>query len=272
MPGFQEFVQKLYPKSTIINSEVFSEPRGGPLTGLRLGKTLGQGAMGSVTEIVDVPTDRLFAIRETSFSIDRFILVQNKLSKFRIAPQIFYKAEVERRSRVQYIMIMDIISMPVETFLLNGGSPSELATALKCLLDKKYLLGMLHGDMHLQNVVFLKDGSLGFIDFDFSKFNIAPEINVLDFIPIFGSIKDISRSKKIKPKLLSLFTNQILDYYRDRFNMVIDMNLVQYKKGGGYEYGSSARGILDSYSRSSSFSTKTFQKFFPNFRPPKIVK
>lgn len=159
------------------------------------------------------------------------IRVQETLAEYQMAPKIYTFC---RLSKEYYMLIMD----PIHDILCNvvakkltDRQQDSVARALECLLNKKFFLSLLHGDMHCGNIAVLRDKkTLGFIDFDFVVENVRPAIyNILDFIPLMGSLLEIKGTERI--------LRALHNYYLKTFN--VNLNLARFqrrKTGGGFEY------------------------------------
>lgn len=244
----------------------FSTPAGGPVGPIKKGDLAGQGVVASVYFAREVATNRKFAVRVTPSGHNTEI--HSTLARFGIAPELFYQVELQHPDgRVLTVIIMDEISDTLEN-IINGPrmDVQRVGGALECILDKKYLLSILHGDFHGGNIVLLKDGNtLGLIDFDFSIMPVKPIVNVLDFIPLLTWLKLRANVNSIK------LLNHLVKYYKDTFDMTIDkMKLVE-KQGGGFEYADK-NVIINSYFAIKSLARPIsgIAKLFPNFKEPLI--
>lgn len=173
-------------------------------------------------------------LKDYSEQIDKDLAINKYLSHYEMAP-VVHKVGLIRNLKSDkdnvYIILMDPVT-DLNSFLKSKPSIPSLLEAFDCLLGKKYLLKFLHGDMHTENIVILKDGvTLGFIDFDFSLFKVTNEYNVLDFVPLIASIKGMEYGSQ-KTELLK----GICDYYKKTFSLEIDIANIHNLKHGGYEY------------------------------------
>jgi hypothetical protein len=188
--------------------------------------------------------------------------LQNTLASYEMAPRVYYVGTVSDKLK---FLIMDKIQATLESYLAGPFNPNKLYIAIKCLLDKKTLLGLLHGDMHTGNIAVLKDGStLGYIDFDFSiQYPVMRTITVLDFIPFVGSFISARQTDRLKK-----LTQLVLAYYKDTFRIDIEPRFI--KKSNGYSYQG-----LDSYIKlgvNSEYNmTQRLYKVFFHVRLPEVV-
>lgn len=194
------------------------------------------------------------------------IQLQQTLSRYAMAPEVLYSGIVPN-FKMSFTIIETISGTFADYINTVKFKPENLFEALKCLLDKKYLLGFIHGDMNLANVVILKDGStLGFIDFDWSFFALKKELNFLDAIPLIGDmISSAFRSKRTLDLL-----NRIKKYYSTTFGIIIDIEKITHPRSGGYYYG---KYDLSSYivDKELDVILKIVKKTFPSLKLPRIV-
>ena len=240
----------------------FHEYQSLPIRGerVRVVKQLGAGVYAKVYLVKDEISGFEFAVRVSKKEDVSKTNVSAILATYAMAPVIYYTGDFKSKKEVVSVIVMDYIQDTLWN-LRKQLSEREMYTALECLLDKKYLLGFLHGDMHLGNIVLLKDGkTLGFIDFDFSYFKAPPKYNILDFIPLIGSMIK-SRDTKLKK-----VAKQLIVYYKNRFNITIQES--QFKdrpKVGGYYYSSF---YLNSYTRAELVH---FDQVFPMLKLPIVA-
>ncbi len=191
-------------------------------------------------------TGRLFALR-LSLNIPIEIERQMELAHHQMAPQIHYVGTIG----ALMFTFMDPIRDTLEK-LLQYEIVSELKTALVCLLDKKTRLNLLHGDMHVQNIVLLDDGkTLGFIDFGSTFYPKSSLLTTLDFIPLILSVRDQN------------LRAELLQYYKDRHNMDIEVNKLVQINGGRYNGLSSYI-----YQKDQEQLVQNLRREFPNIQMP----
>jgi hypothetical protein len=228
-------ILKVYGSGT--NSVVLKASRGGNISAIRIG-----------TE---------------KWTPDKEYLRQT-LESYKMAPEVELIVGVTGAPSLT-LSVEGVIAEDFKTFLEKKPNERMTESALKCLLDKKYVLGMLHGDMHLENMAILEDGlTLGFIDFEFSELGLESIFTIPDFVPLLGSIKYFGKGTFLIP--------YILKYYKDTFNMDINMSKVKAWSRGGYIYD----GALISYKAlNPNWERETrakLAKMFPKLTLPKIIE
>lgn len=213
--------------------------------------------------------------------------IQNSIAKYEMAPEVDESMYAllnpaitrwfKKPPQSYYITFMDTIHSELPDFIQSVPT-TNLSRAFDCLLDKKYVSYLVHGDMHIENIVLLKDGrTLGFIDFDLSriiKSQEGREVGILDFIPLIESLKE---SKRPKSKRL---IEHLLQYYHRTFNISIKPENLQRRKGGGYEYAvKDNRGVmkLNSYvaiipAVEARGIIKNIKFIFPNLGLPVVTQ
>jgi hypothetical protein len=111
--------------------------------------------------------------------------------------------------------------------------------------------------MHCGNIAVLRDKkTLGFIDFDFVVENVNPIYNILDFIPLMGSLREIKGTERI--------LRALHDYYLKAFNVDIDLARIKRRQAGGYEYD-----VLNSYLAAIKAKPQV-KRVLPTIQVPKI--
>ena len=191
--------------------------------------------------------------------------IHRAVFKYAMSPKIYATGLVNKKS----FTIMDPIASDLFHYMSSDFNVAHISHAFKCLLDKKYVLGMLHGDMHVENIVILSDGiTLGFIDFDFSVLNIDPILTILDFIPLLGLLKTLVLNKPVV-----LLVAYLLQYYKDTFNISIKLEKINQILEGGFNYD----GKLNSYVKIADkvglkkTTSRDVLKCFPYLKLPKIT-
>jgi hypothetical protein len=209
-----------------------------PLQSIKLIEKLGEGGYATVYLLID-GLDRKFAARvegvvkkDSASQLECYkkLSTNNRL----MAPTLY----LFHSGRLGNIYIMDIIYGDLVSLVeRNLVSNNSLGSALECLLDKKYIHKFAHGDMHVSNIVVLKDGkTLGFIDFDLSDANpgdLAPALNFLDLIPLLGSLMELD---KVIPGSVTSVINFLLGYVLRVYQVHLDHKRIVRRDGGGYGY------------------------------------
>jgi hypothetical protein len=253
-----------YINGKLKEAQIIQIPAGGKIQALDFIKPLGSGVYASVYLARD-QLGREFAVRiaQRTAEAPTNIYSQVFFSKYTMAPPVFAYIMTE----AQIIIIMDLIQGSLED-ILETAPPEEFEGAFRCLLDKKYLLKVLHGDCWIGNIVVLRDGkTLGFIDFDFTLFDVPAKINILDFIPIIGSLKAFYKQRARR------LIDGLISYYKEKFDMSIDFSLIKGRpQKGGYGYYYNALDPLHSYVLSESSSLGAISAAFPKFKRPRITR
>lgn len=192
--------------------------------------SFGIGANAAVLEVQD-SKEETFALRISKTNDIEQINIQISLAKFAMAPELFYSG-MTKKPGISF-SIMERISETLSTYFeRKPGELNNIMLAMKCLLDKKFLLGFMHGDAHPTNIAILSDGTtLGFIDFDWSFFISDPRfafLNILDFIPLIGSF--LKRGQRS-------FTLRLINYYEGMFNIKIIQDRFSFPPNEGIRYG-----------------------------------
>jgi len=191
----------------------------------------GRGSYGLVLKVENKKSEKfaLKLLRSEPGAIHEF-RIQKDFAEYNMSPQIidFKNREFElHKTKLKWVQaLMEPIDSTIYGWLVEKKhlelNSIELLEGLKCLFKKKYLLKYnkpyLHGDMHIQNVVVLKDGkTLGFIDFGLTS-RAQPMYQILDFITLLTSLKsmlDIFDPNSIYPKLLKKIKTSRFDSYID---------------------------------------------------------
>ena len=166
---------------------------------------------------------------------------------------------------------------------------STVANTLICLLNKKYVAGFFHQDMHVGNLCVLNDGNtLGFIDFGLSSFvpttNAQFRLILLDFIPLVSSFTVKSSNADLVAKYKLLNQNLVL-FYQNYYNMTVCLDRfnripTNFPAGGGEAYNLfpekqlNAKDVyVHSYKSidSTHCSMEQFDRFFPHITLPSLV-
>lgn len=172
--------------------------------------------------------------------------IQKLFARDRMAPKIFLydiqKVDIGNGEEGQNIVkfgraLMNYIHCTLKEYILKNPSDTEdLLLALQDLIEKKYLLRYplpyLHSDMHIDNIVLLKDKkSLGFIDFGYTIRRPAA-LQILDCIPLITSMKLVLEKKGLPLDLC----RGLVDFYNKMFRVHLDLPFFQKHPGGGYGY------------------------------------
>lgn len=253
------------PGFSIIVTGVFEHPDGKRLTKVVKVGVAGKGAAATVYFAKEVSTGRRFAVRVSDGGHN--VKTHLDFAKFGIAPKLYYDALLfyKNTNTEMTIVVMEEISSTLAK-IINGPkiNVDRIGRALECILDKKYLLRILHGDFHTENIVVLKDGrTMGLIDFDFSMTEVDPIVNILDFIPLLAGLKTRANTNSIK------LLNYMLKYYKDTFDISIKVMSLRGKRGGGYEYVDNGVSI-NSYVKIPKLGMriKNAAIALPNFKEP----
>jgi hypothetical protein len=223
----------------------------------------GKGAYNVVLKISDKKR-RIYALRIGYLfeNLKRYIDLQKLLSKYDMTTTLYHQGKITKD--IHYFIFSNI-SIVLKDYLIEYTfNPENIWRALKCLLTKKYVLNMLHGDMHIENIALLKDRvTMGFIDFDYTILPIKQQYTILDFIPLLGSLL------AIRNRDVDILIGYILEYYKETFNMDIDLKYIKKEKIGGYSYKN-----LFSYIKAREFKTTTADIYsvFPQLTLPRIVR
>jgi len=192
---------------------------------------------------------------------------------------------------VQYpgvcLCIMDIVQGSLKDMMDKQlVSEGALYNALKCLIKKKYLFGypdpFIHGDFHVDNIVLLKDNSLGIIDFAFAR-TAPPVYQLLDVFSLVGSINEyVNRRKSVQYSSLSVNMLKFFNYlfsltktpsslqkkYFMRKNKIF---FVYYKDGVEVSFDYQVRKFPPSINITDDTVKKILQ-VFPDIQLPTVVQ
>ena len=238
----------------------------------------GQGEYGMVFKVLCEDRETVYAVKiaKATVTFQKALPTIHLLAaKYHAAPKLFalYESTLTAtdifpiKTGKYFITVMDPISGVLSDVLrkpISNAELNELFQAFECLLGKKYLLELVHGDMHYGNVAVLGDEkTLGFIDFDLSTTDFVKEFNFLDVIPLVTSLSQWGNSNGKK------VAKWLLDYTYTTFNVkMVNKSFIR-RKGGGYQYTTPA-GTLHSYLTISPFSSKTIRAVFPSFKLPTV--
>lgn len=255
-----------------------------PQTPLRLDRIYGIGGYALVLKMIDA-RGREFAVRIGRFLPEEMegLRVHSKLARLHLAPRLYSFTlnesvkSLEPRAFALGITIMEPIYdiwCNVVPHIRNDRRAVEMVSrAFRCLLNKKFAAKFLHGDMHCGNIVLLSDGrTLGFIDFQFSILDVNPTLNILDFIPLIESIHQLGKSFPHAPAIPKL-VQDLLNYYRDSWNVKLSLNRFGALKGGGYKYRGYNNIDLTSYiSRPDKYmSPEQVETALPGIKAPRLI-
>jgi hypothetical protein len=221
----------------------------------------GSGVNAIVLRIKDAKHN-IYALRYGDYDRSA-VALQQELAKYAMAPRAHYAGNK--------FVIMDKISNTLDNYIRTAYDTKTLMGALKCLLDKKALLNMVHGDMHLGNIAILQDGTtLGFIDFEFSMFATPPPdmplsaLSILDFIPLLGDmLQQGDRTEAL--------AHATLAYYHKTYKIVIHPQEIKRPKGGGFMYSKLTSYVADKRVYASAIGKK-FSESAPDFALEQIHK
>lgn len=273
------------------------------LTGLEILGVYGVGTFGLVLKAKR--ENKTVAIKLTAYepnAIKEFE-IQKLFAKYRMSPILYdyqvYTETVGSR-KVEWVQaVMDPIQSTLfENIVKSPDKAKQLSEAVECLVKKKYLLGIIHGDMHANNVVILNDGkTLGFIDFGLAREQKNPSEQLLDGITLLGSLKNTydifdpqSKVPVMKPGIPSKYLGfyelvlGIFNFYEKMFSIILDWSKFRLHPSHAYVYFEAKSKMLHSYTKAASFPQsknwgklvnvcmdQEIRKVFPDIRPPKIV-
>lgn len=251
-------------------------------------KEYGQGVSGLVLKVKK--EGQLYAVKLTVVrnSRDKTLeeyIIQKRFAEYNMSPKI-YDIEIMdykfRGIRVNFVRaFMDPIYMDLFNYLNEGKPAEDLIEPLKCLIQKKYTLDypepFLHGDMHLQNIVILKDKkTLGFIDFGWTSHKPA-FMQLLDCIPLITFLRLYGSSKAL--------VELLIEHYNKMFRIKLDPNSFQEltlriggkEIGQGYCYRSNGI-VLHSYNwiaqpdigRVALPTQEQIETVFPTIKFPRV--
>jgi tRNA A-37 threonylcarbamoyl transferase component Bud32 len=278
---FNERVENITQKD--INAFLFPQKR------FILIGAYGSGVEGVVFKIIHKQSRKVYALKLCSYigdkTLDEF-QIQKRFAQYKMAPEIFETdifTGVFKNYQVTFgRAIMTPIHTSVRQYLKEQKSIRKLFNALKCLIYKKYILDypqpILHGDMHIDNLIFLEDGkTIGFIDFGYGLTQQPCALQLLDCIPLVGSIK-FSRCcpKDIQKKLCE----QIIQLYNYLFSVSLHFSDFIRHPEGGYAYQINIYDttvLLHSYNwvptppeRTPLPTESLLKELFPTLRPPVV--
>lgn len=254
-----------------------------PLNLFKMVGVYGKGQNGLVLQIISTHTHQTYAMKLSRIrsNEERTLSeynIQREFAEYNMAPTL-HKLDVYKLTvkgvRVGFVRaIMDPIYMTVYKYLREGHNPEQLFEPMMCLLKKKYLLAYpnpyLHSDMHIENIVVLKDQkTLGFIDFGYTMKKPA-ELQVLDCIPLIGFLK----TSRISSSLL----NFVVKFYERMFRIKINVEKFGAHPNGGYCYKMDHK-LLHSYywipdpeeSRNPLGIADQIRIAFPTFQSPFVT-
>lgn len=239
-------------------------------------KLYGKGKNGMVFKIQSREDANIYALK-ISRDLDDY-KYQEIFAKYNMAPFIHKVKQVRTKFKGVDITFVKAMMDPITTlyaYLKEGNSISKMVNALECLIKKKYILNYpepyLHGDMHVENVVILKDKkTLGFIDFDWT-IRKGPIFQILDCIPLITSIRlsRLSNSGQI--------CESIIEMYNKLFNIKLKLNNFVRHPANGYGYRIGPI-LLHSYDWKPSEEQNPFplemdiRSAFPRLVLPKVVE
>lgn len=178
---------------------------------------LGTGLYSIVYKIVETGTMLEYACK-ISPSKQEFE-VQRLFEEFEMAPEIREIVELSQYRGV-YVCIMDIVTGTLRQFMDTHDVKEEfIFDALVCLIKKKYLfkypLPFFHGDLHIDNIVILKNGkTLGLIDFAFAQ-QAPPVYQIMDALALVGSLIKY----RIKTQRYTNLSSMVLELYNKMFGL-----------------------------------------------------
>lgn len=246
----------------------------------------GSGTGGMVFKVQDCQNRQFYALKVVAFMdseekiIEEF-KIQEYFSKFNMAPRVYDFDVLKDKFRNISIRIgrclMDPIQSNIRNYLYKQNNIRKLLKAIKCLMIKKYILGypesFLHGDMHIDNIVLLKDGkTLGFIDFGFGV-QKSSILQILDCIPLVSSIKFSDCGNR---KYREQVCKDIIKLYNQMFNIRMEYDAFERHPGGGYTY-KKWNILLHSYdwipyrNRKPLSNEQEIREVFPTIQPPRVV-
>lgn len=213
-----------------------------PQLPLRFDSIYGSGTYAVVLRAVDRKGD-IYAFKIVGN--DEFVEADTQLHSYLAGEGLAPKLYMSRRIDNLLCVVMD----PIKEVLCNAKRPIHMGLFME-FLRRKRSVGLVHGDMHLDNIVVLQNGDYGLIDFDFAF--ISPALHPIDFIPLIGSLV------RRKEPVFKTFMDHILSYCEREHNMQFDKVFTS-RKGVGYYYCG-----LSSYARHNG--VQALNKVFPNIR------
>jgi hypothetical protein len=205
----------------------------------------GSGVEGIVFKIIHKQSRKVYALKLRSYIGDETLeefQIQKRFAQYKMAPEIFETDIFNGVFKKFQVTIGRAIMTPIHTsvrqYLKEQKSIRKLFNALKCLIYKKCILDypqpILHGDMHIDNLIFLEDGkTIGFIDFGYGLTQQPCALQLLDCIPLVGSIKFSKCCPKDTQKKLC---EQIIHLYNYLFSIKLKFSNFILHPEGGYAY------------------------------------
>ena len=195
---------------------------------------------------------------------NNFPALHNVVAKHGLAPQIYLQLKLENNEagKILYLVIMDAIKMTLSKYFSSAlhFNVQHVFHALKCLCAKKLLINFFHGDFHTQNIVFLMDGSLGVIDFEFARAEHL-RMGCVDFIPLISDLKfSFGERQRELAELL-------LEYVNFLYNAQFQLRRFERRLHGGFDYHG-ATHLFDSYS--TQYTMEDMRREFPHYQLPLI--
>lgn len=268
-----------------------------PLNKYRIVGVYGKGTHGLIFKVCSNDAHKsIFACKVVQFRhSERDTLaefrIQQQFAKYHMAPRIYLydivttelEVEDEDADETDGVKtfkfgraLMNYITSTLKQFIVDHyPDVKQIIPALKDLIEKKFILKyplpFLHSDMHLDNIVILKDKkTLGFIDFGLS-IQRHYGLQLLDCIPLVTSLKFYFQ----KRGLTLDFCQAILDLYNSLFNVNLNLHLFQKHPGGGYAYNANGT-LLHSYNwkpteirNPTIVDVRQLKTCFPTFQAPK---
>lgn len=284
---FVERILQLNPIHTTITQEEIEELIF-PKRNMRIVNTYGKGEFGLVLKIQNINNpSQIFALRLSKFVKDKErslyeYRIQKRFATYQMAPDVFQYDVLEFFWRNTTFLIVRAMMEPIQTtlnqYIASNKNIKQLYKPFECLLKKKFLLNYpspyLHGDMHIDNIVILKDGkTLGFIDFGWT-IKSPYELQILDCIPLITSLK------LIFPETKNTLINHLISFYDTFFNVKLKYeNFTTHPLGGyaykirnhymhSYNWGLRKEGAITYYGLPSENFLK---EIFPTIKTPEIT-
>lgn len=255
-----------------LNALIFPKKR------YRIDGVYGYGEYGLILRVKSNFDNETYAIKlakASAYSLKEFD-IQKTFANYNMAPKLYLyditEGTIKGFNVVFTRAVMDPITTTLFQYLRSGKSRKKLFYPIECLMKKKYLLGLpnpyLHGDMHCNNIVILKDGrTLGLIDFAWTT-RKAPMLQILDCIPLITSCLNVPNTRD-----LCLY---MIEMYKRMFNIKLDIKNFTTLQGGGYAYNRDGY-LLHSYdwtatkNRSSLPTVSIIKQLFPMIKVPKVT-
>jgi hypothetical protein len=235
---------------------------------VRITKLYGMGVQGAVVK-AHFSNGNTYALKlgisadatEFQRDVQLPLAIFKKMARLHLAPELYGVYEFQFDKVRLRALVMDPIHTTLESLIYSKTPNDSIVGALDCLIRKKHVAQLLHGDMHTDNIVVLKDqNTMGFIDFDLSSLTRDSRWLFLDAIPLLQTMKH------------GPIRDQILQIYKKVYNVRLDTTkIISYKTGGfGYVVG---KQVFDSYKVLHSRNVlQHFQTSFPTFVEPRLVK